>query len=403
MNILDEMRRLMIIADDFTGALDTGVQFSCCGAKPKFILNPTSDFSLNADADVAIVNSETRHLEARRAYQIVYDISKRAYQSGFDYIYKKVDSGLRGNIGSELSAVMDATGIHSLHFIPAYPKHGRITKDGKQYIDGVLLDKSVFASDPLNPPISASIKQIVSSQCGKNVILNSSIGDGIHIYDAETENDMAEIAACIGHENIKVSAGCAGFAPYLATLLGYDKQKDGPTAKLSKPVLIISGSINPVTQAQIKKAEKYGIKRHPLTVHEKTDRAWVGSAGYHSFITSCLESIYKDGCAIIDMGDNDCIVPKNPDVSRYVVSLISTILNSLFERDLDALVFVIGGDTLKAIADSLGIQEICPIAELQPGIVLNSAFYRGKKLLLISKSGGFGCEDSIVDVLKDIR
>ena len=43
------------------------------------------------------------------------------------YIYKKTDSGLRGNIGKELEAALAAGGEEYLTFIPALPAMNRIT------------------------------------------------------------------------------------------------------------------------------------------------------------------------------------------------------------------------------------------------------------------------------------
>ncbi len=403
MNTVYAMKRLMIIADDFTGALDTGVKFSSFDAETRFILNPESDFSVHRDeVDVAIVNSDTRHLSPQKAYQVVYDISRRAQACGFSYIYKKVDSGLRGNIGSELSAVMDATDNPSLHFIPAYPKQRRITKGGYQFIDGILLKDSIFSTDPLNPPLSSSVEQIVSSQSSKEIIMNDSAGLGIHIYDASTDKDMAIIAEKIGCENIKASAGCAGFAPYLAKLLGYDFQKKKiPTT--SKPLLVVSGSVNPVTQMQIRKAADYGVKRYSISSEQKTNQTWIHSSAYRSFIANSLCSIRTDGSVIIDIGDEGCISPENTDISMYVVSLLAKIVNDLFLSGLDAHIFTIGGDTLKAIADCFEIHEIQPVSELQPGVVLNKAAYGNMEIMLVSKSGGFGDENTVVDVINHIK
>ena len=36
---------LLIIADDFTGALDTGVQFAARGARTEVVVDPQIDFS----------------------------------------------------------------------------------------------------------------------------------------------------------------------------------------------------------------------------------------------------------------------------------------------------------------------------------------------------------------------
>ena len=59
------MIHLFVIADDFTGALDTGVQFASYGAATKVVVG-TGLQALEADAQtqVLVVDAETRHLPA---------------------------------------------------------------------------------------------------------------------------------------------------------------------------------------------------------------------------------------------------------------------------------------------------------------------------------------------------
>ena len=90
------MVKLLMIADDFTGALDTGVQFAVRGAKTCVVTDPDYDFShTRADVQVLVLDAETRHLEAEKAYKTVFRVVKDALEAGFSYVYKKTDSALR--------------------------------------------------------------------------------------------------------------------------------------------------------------------------------------------------------------------------------------------------------------------------------------------------------------------
>lgn len=103
------MEKLLIIADDFTGALDTGVQFAARGAKTCVVTDPAYDFfRAKADIQVLVLDAETRHLTSKAAYNTVFRVVENALRAGFPYVYKKTDSALRGNIGAELAAVLDA-------------------------------------------------------------------------------------------------------------------------------------------------------------------------------------------------------------------------------------------------------------------------------------------------------
>ena len=144
------MLLLLIIADDFTGALDTGVQFAAYGAATRVMVKDQVDFA-SCDAQVLVVDTETRHLPPEKAYQIVEELTRAACRAGIRYIYKKTDSALRGNIGAELAAVLQASNNRQLPFLPAFPQNGRTTRDGIHYVDGVPVTESPFGVDPFGP------------------------------------------------------------------------------------------------------------------------------------------------------------------------------------------------------------------------------------------------------------
>ena len=126
------MVKLLIIADDFTGALDTGIQFVNKGiATQVFTKMPEAIGDIDESTEVLVIDSETRPMTAAKAFNI-------------PVIFKKTDSALRGNIGSELQAVLDGSGHDKVYFLPGYPKIDRCTVNGTHYIQGQLLEKSVF-------------------------------------------------------------------------------------------------------------------------------------------------------------------------------------------------------------------------------------------------------------------
>ena len=102
------MGYISIIADDLTGASDTGIQFCKYGLKTKVIVDHTKLEQFLNSNEILAINSNTRPLKSKEAYNRVYDISSKLKKAGFGRIYKKVDSTFRGNPGIELEAVMDA-------------------------------------------------------------------------------------------------------------------------------------------------------------------------------------------------------------------------------------------------------------------------------------------------------
>ena len=120
------MVTLLIIADDFTGALDTSVHFAKRQISTLATTNRDIDFwSLPPDIQVLAIDTETRHLPGEEAYRIVLDVARRAVKAGIPYLYKKTDSTLRGNIGAELSALMDGLPCGAINIFETAPSTKR--------------------------------------------------------------------------------------------------------------------------------------------------------------------------------------------------------------------------------------------------------------------------------------
>ncbi len=141
------MLRLLMIADDFTGALDTGVQLAAHGIPTQVVVGQ-ADLSA-CSSTVLVVDTETRHLPAAKAAKAVEELTRSAVENGVGCIYKKTDSALRGNIGAELAALLKASGARNLPFLPAFPQIGRTTEKGVHYINGVPVNESPFGIDLL--------------------------------------------------------------------------------------------------------------------------------------------------------------------------------------------------------------------------------------------------------------
>lgn len=196
------MLELLIIADDFTGALDTGVQFAGEGAETRVVTDRNYDYcAVEAGIQVLVMDAETRHLPAKEAYDVVYGIAIRGIASGIPYIYKKTDSALRGNIGSELTALLAASEKNILPFFPAFPKIGRTTEAGYHYINGIPVKESVFGQDPYDPVKCSYIPELIQRQSSvpvRTIRWNEEIGGTrvtpeIVVLDAQEDEQLEEL------------------------------------------------------------------------------------------------------------------------------------------------------------------------------------------------------------------
>ena len=142
------MAELLVIADDLTGALDAGVQLARKGDRVLVSLDCEGGLEHASQADVVVIDAESRHDAPEVAHGKVGRLVAEGRRLGVPHVYKKTDSGLRGNVGAELSAVLDASGASHLNFVPAYPKQQRITEGGVHYVAGVPLARASSRSIP---------------------------------------------------------------------------------------------------------------------------------------------------------------------------------------------------------------------------------------------------------------
>ncbi|EDO2269292.1 D-threonate kinase, partial [Salmonella enterica subsp. enterica serovar Braenderup] len=150
--------KMMVIADDFTGSNDTGVQLAKKGARTEVMLSASQKPSRRAD--VLVINTESRAMPADQAASAVYAaLSPWCETSPAPLVYKKIDSTFRGNIGAEVTAAMRASQRKLAVIAAAIPAAGRTTLEGKCLVNGVPLLETEFASDPKTPIVSSRIAE----------------------------------------------------------------------------------------------------------------------------------------------------------------------------------------------------------------------------------------------------
>lgn len=420
------MVKLLILADDFTGALDTGVQFSGKGIRTQVVVSGHW-VEPDSDCDVMVIDVETRHVPKEKAYEIVNDVCQRAVKYGIRCFYKKTDSALRGNVGSELQAAVDAVSGKNIVFVPAFPAMRRITVDGVHYIDGIPVKESVFGQDPFEPVMYDRVDELLRATGYRGGVIGVSKAERklqtaedwktqaseerrqkaaeaakqqLFLYDAETDADLDEIAEAVSKKSdIPILAGCAGFAAKLPELLKLSV-KESDDVKLKENLVFLCGSVNPITKSQIVYGEKMGIPRIHLKPEEKLEISyWNQPVGLEK-----IRQLAKDGMQhiIIDSNDeeghNDTMeyaAKKGysiEDVRVRISETLGYLLKKLIDAGMEATYLITGGDTLIGFMKAIGVSELEPMNEIRPGCVLTSLNYQDKKHYVITKSGGFGQE-----------
>lgn len=414
------MIKLLVIADDFTGALDTGVQFAGKGVSTKIV----NQMAINKEqlghicTEVLVIDVETRHLKKEEAYSIVYGIVKEAKAAGVPYIYKKTDSGLRGNVGKELEAALDASGERYLTFIPAFPSMNRITVNGIHYVDGKPIHESAFGKDPFEPVTSS----VVSDLFDRESVCVSLYKPAVHylrpdkkeigIFDASSEQEIEAAAKDLFETNaLGVMAGCAGFASVLVDCLGLCT-REIHMPRVPERLFIVCGSVNDISKKQIEYAEAHGFFRIAMTPRQQLEPEYLLSPEGREWLTKLKVVCDSGKTCVVETG-----ISKPGQVTAYLkehrISLeqarltisrtLGSILKELLQMGMESTLMIIGGDTLVGFVEQMDCREITIVSELEQGTVLSSMEMGEKVQWIVSKSGGFGGPELLIQIDKKIR
>ncbi len=416
------MIKLLIIADDFTGALDTGVQFAQKGVPT---LVTTADWlrldDVNETIEVLVVDIESRHIPAEDAYRLVYGLVKAAVGKGVTHFYKKTDSTLRGNIGSELTGLMNACGADWLAFIPAFPKGLRTTKDGVQYVDGVELADTVFARDPFEPVKHSSVSRIIREQTD---VATESVHVGayepgarakgqkcIRIFDAVTDGDLWSLGQKLKADGrLRVLGGCAGFAEMLPELLKLRRTELAWTGN-DDNALIVTGSVNQITIDQMNRAGGFGYTSVTLSPEQKLTCGYAETPECGAFVQKVVEELKRSGRVMLrsvsslgQVADTDRFAGEHGIPQESMRDLIAENIGAITARILEKAVVsnlvVSGGDTLYSIMKRLQCEGLVPVREVASGVVAAKIISKAHDFSIITKSGGLG-EGAVIGAITE--
>ncbi|HGN1705241.1 TPA: four-carbon acid sugar kinase family protein [Providencia rettgeri] len=419
--------KLLVIADDFTGANDTGVQFAKKQARTEILLDCTQKHSWLAD--VVVLNTESRALNAQTASENIRSSLKPLLLSPEKpLIYKKIDSTFRGNVGAEIETIMHETGLKFAIVAAAIPAAGRVTLNGECLVYSKPLIETEFASDPKTPIVSSRIQTIISQQTRYPVIeihLNQirsgkletwlqsqsqSQPDGcIIVADAENDSDLTLIAeAAFSLTEPCLLVGAAGFANVLPKTV-FMNEKQG------LPLFIIAGSMSNATIEQV----NYAQEHCDASVIDIDVTQLLAGSTQNKYMSSLVKevshtlnqkkhTIIRTSRDVQDRHhiDDLCTTHKmtRNELGKTISDFVSLLtLNTLSVASIGGL-FLTGGDIAIAVANALGAKGYRIQSEVMPcipcGTFIDSEI---DDLPVITKAGGFGQITTLCDAIKYIE
>ena len=294
-------------------------------------------------------------------------------------------------------------------------------ENGVHYINGVPVTESPFGKDPFEPVRHSVIAELIGEQCPAPAVSVPVLSDasplpdqeGILIFDAETDEELSRAGRRLYQESrLSIMAGCAGFGAVLPELLKLAKSERQPLPKLDPKLLVVCGSVNPITLAQLDHAERNGFSRLRLTPKQKLEPGyWQSQEGKEAILKIQDMLAANDRCIIEsnDAGGNGPTAGYAKELGIDLETLRVRIAGSLgylvgqiFTCPSLGTLLLTGGDTLLQCMNCLGVHRLEPVCELEKGVVLASFTYQGCTRHVITKSGGFGTEGLFTGLSKQI-
>src|SRR3954462_8044787 len=223
--------QILVLADDLTGALESGAAFARRGIESTVTL-------LKADwsgKPVLVIDTETRHVAEDEATRRVAEIGKNLPAR---LIYKKTDSTLRGNIRAELHAL---SMLGPVLYVPAYPQLGRTLKHGCLHVHGVPVEDTPFAADALHPVRNGNIAALLAGTSNITICY-------------ENTDEAIEVVARSWIEAGGIAAGPSSLLHAAARVLApHCSPVEFPTVKRA---LVVAGSRHERSRQQIAAVSK---------------------------------------------------------------------------------------------------------------------------------------------------
>lgn len=422
------MQKYIVIADDLTGSNATSSLFKKIGLRAASILKLQGD--INYDVDVISYSTASRGLDKEEAYKKVSEAIKILKNKDVLVYNKRIDSTLRGNIGTEINAMLDNLEDDRIAVVvPAYPDSGRIVVNKTMLVNGVLLENSDAGKDPKTPIKTSCVESLIQKgiKYSSTYFTLSDIEQPIEeivkkiqeaikksrvlIFDAVNNEDIIKISKAIINSDINIVTVDPG--PFT---LYYSKELQKKN-HLEKKILMVIGSVTATTKKQIEyilqeediflvkmKVEDFFEKETCLKEIERViTYIKKGIASYDLFLVTTSPIGDEKKADLQKLAEN--LNTTVEEISKIIANtLTETVVKILKETEKFEGVYSSGGDITIALLEKLkaiGVEireEVIPLAAY--GRLIGGDF---PNLKLVSKGGMVGDEKTIKLCLHKIK
>ncbi|MHC4478262.1 MAG: four-carbon acid sugar kinase family protein [Planctomycetota bacterium] len=381
---------IVVIADDFTGAAELA------GVGWRYALNTELQtlFDPASDAHLLVIDADSRSRSPQQAADRVRNMANQLTNVQVDWLYKKVDSVLRGSVLAELVALLSAVAQDRVLLLPANPSAGRQIRAGQYYVHGQALHKTDFARDPEHPTDCADVVKLLGRS--KGLVISAvrrpqRVGaNSITVGDAESKQDLLAWAKQLDRRT--VAAGAAEFFAAVLETRGHQVQRNAsqvpPT--VGQKELFVCTSVSDYSRQAVEQARDRGLAICEMPPQLFKSQEFVLEL-LQQWTDEALVALAQHQRAIVTIAQT---TTRSPELAQRLRQWTARLVEQVFERSALRDLYVEGGATASAIVHRLGWRQFVPKLELAPGVVRMTVRQKPNFYLTI-KPGSYPWPDNI--------
>jgi uncharacterized protein YgbK (DUF1537 family) len=346
---------IAIIADDLSGAAEMA---GICLRFGLTVQLCTENIGATT-ADVLIVSTDSRSMSALEAIAITESVCRKVLSLQPTFIYKKVDSVLRGYVAEELQVQMKLMGKKAAILLPANPSLGRTIQQGLYYIEGKPVHTTSFVNDPEFPIKDASIATMCND--GSIKVLKPTdalLEEGIAVGEVSSEPDLIFWASKSLEKY--VVAGAGDF--FNAILQQRYTQKEQSGCSFQLPFLYVCGTTYKRSVEEVLAITKGKNVIAYLEINPKKEDAIINE----DWLKRCRDILQAEQKLVIAF--DQATLP--PHISAvFLRNYMAAAVKEIVENNPIKEMLVEGGSTANAVLKMLNMDAIHPINEVMRGVV----------------------------------
>lgn len=423
---------IAVIADDLTGANDTALQFFLRGCKTQVAFGEDISVDENLNTEVFALSTETRNVTPDISFERVKKVCETILKKyNFEYVYKKMDSVLRGNVAVEVSTILDSMEYDAAVIFPAFPSEGRTTVGGYHLLKGLPVQRSEFSRDPFSPVTESNIVNLLRNQLPEDKKQNVDIisldivmkgagpiltklneliskGKKMIVADAVTTTDLEQIALAVSKSTYNIlPCGSAGGAQALSKIwYSETEEKVIRNIEIPKlPKLMVSGSATEMTASQIRRLQDNDDFDNISFLPIRPENIFTND---FENIASKVISDLSRGCVVVlhssqltEDGEklNSLLLEYELTKEMFISKIcdyLAAISRSVLQQK-QAVLITVGGETSYKCCRAIGCKSLEITDTVAPAIPLG---IDNKGQYIVTKSGNLGSQNTLIDIVR---